>query len=321
MRQTIALDLDTLRSFIRVAELQSFTRAAQQLGAPKARVSQQVARLEAELGARLLHRTTRAVRLSPDGERFLSRARALLYDADDALCMFKGDASLAGRVRLDLPVGLARNAIIPRLPELLARHPRLDVQLSSTDRIVDVVREGFDAVVRVAVLTDSRLVATRLGELEMVNAASPAYLAAHGVPRSLSDLSEHRLVHYSASLGAERPEFEYHDGSRWRALPMTPALTVNNADAFAASCRAGLGIAQLPRIGVTADIERGELVEVLPRLLAASLPVFLVHPHGREAPARVRVVLDWIASVLRPHLARAKKEALPPRHARTGRGR
>ena len=313
MDKTNPINLDALRAFIRVAELLSFTRAAQQLGVPKARVSQQVARLEDELGARLLHRTTRAVRLSHDGERFLPRARALVLDADDALGMFRAAAALTGRVRIDLPVGLARNAIIPRLPELLERHPRLQVQVSTTDRVVDVLREGFDAVVRVAPLTDPALVATRLGELAMVNVASPAYLAAHGAPRALAELHGHKLVHYSASLGNDRPELEYHDGSRWRAVPMDAAVTVNTADAFAAACRAGLGIAQLPRVGVVADLERGDLVEIMPRHRAAPLPVYLVHPHGRAVPARVRAVLDWITSVLRPHLSRAKQVALSAR--------
>ncbi len=319
MRQTVPFDLDAVRAFIRVAELASFTRAAQQLGAPKARVSQQVARLEADLGARLLHRTTRAVRLSPDGERLLPRARALVHDADDVAAMFKGAAALGGRVRVDLPVGLGRNAIVPRLPELLARHPRLEVQLSTTDRLVDVVREGFDAVVRVAVLADSRLVAARMGELAMVNVASPAYLKEHGVPRGLADLGDHLLVHYSASLGADRPELEYHDGDRWRALPMRASVTVNNADAFTAACRAGLGIAQTPRVGVADDLEAGGLVEILPRLRAAPLPVYLVHPHGRDVPARVRVVLDWLASVLRPHLSRATQAAGHTRSRAAGR--
>jgi DNA-binding transcriptional LysR family regulator len=278
-------------------------RRAEQLGTPKARVSQHVARLETDLGTRLLHRTTRAVRLSPDGERFLARARALVHDADDALGMFKGRAALSGGVRIDMPVGLARNAIIPSLSEFLDRHRRLDLQLSCTDRVVDVVREGFDAVVRVAALTDSSLVVKRLGTLAMVNAASPAYLARNGVPRQLDDLDTHRLVHYSASLNAERPEFEYHDGRRWRARPMGAALTVNNADAFATACRTGLGIAQLPRIGVADALLDGSLVEILPRHVAAPLPVWLLHPHGRDVALRVRAVLDWISSVLRPHLA------------------
>ncbi len=298
------LALESLRAFVRVAELTSFTRAAEQLGVPKARVSHQVRRLEDDLGARLFHRTTRAVRLTPDGDRFLGRARRLLLEADDLGSMFTGDGALRGRLRVDLPVGLARSAVIPRLPELLARHPLLELQLSTTDRLVDVVREGFDAVVRVAALRDSSLVAVRLGQMEMLNVASAAYVERYGKPRTVDDLDRHLLIHYSASLGADGPEFEYHDGTRWRTRPMRSAITVNSADAFAAACRAGLGIVQAPRTGLEADVASGALVDLLPKHRARPLPVFLVHPHGRDVPRRVRVVLEWLEAVVRAHLRR-----------------
>ncbi|MBK6920743.1 MAG: LysR family transcriptional regulator [Deltaproteobacteria bacterium] len=298
------IDLDTVRAFVHVAEQGGFTRAAAKLGVPKARVSQQVQRLEADVGARLLHRTTRAVRLTPDGETFLARARPLLLEAEELSGLFAADEALAGRVRVDLPVGLARNAVIPRLPELLARHPRLELQLSTTDRLVDVVREGFDAVVRVAKLRDSGLVALRLGELELVNCAAASYLRARGIPRTLQDLDDHTLVNYAADLGSGVPEFEYHDGHRHRVHPMRAAITVNNADAFSAACDAGLGIVQVPRTGVAERLASGALVEVLPRHRAAPLPVFLLHPHGRRVPRRVRAVLDWLEQILRAHLRR-----------------
>ena len=136
----MSLDLETVRAFVRVAELGSFTRAAAHLSVPKARVSQQVQRLEVAVGARLLHRTTRAVRLTPDGDLFLTRARPLLLETEDLGAMFAGPNALRGRVRIDLPVNLARDAVIPRIPELLARHPNLELQVSTTDRLVDVVR-------------------------------------------------------------------------------------------------------------------------------------------------------------------------------------
>ncbi len=298
------LQLDSVRAFLHVADSGSFTRGAAQLGVPKARVSQQVRRLEDALGCRLLHRTTRAVRLTPDGERVLARARPLLDAAQELQGLFAGDAALRGRVRVDLPVRLARRVVIPRLPELLAKHPGLELQLSSTDRLVDIVGEGFDAVVRVATLRDSSLVATRLGTLRMVSCASPAYLRAHGTPRSVAELERHVLVHYAADLGADTPEFEYRDGRRSRSRPMRAAVTVNSADAYAAACIAGLGIIQAPHDGVAAALERGELVEILPRLRPAPLPVYLLHPHGRSVPRRVRVVLDWLDALLRAHLQR-----------------
>jgi DNA-binding transcriptional LysR family regulator len=298
----MSLDLETVRAFVRVAELGGFTRAAAHLAIPKARVSQQVQRLENLVGARLLHRTTRSVRLTPDGDLFLARARPLLLETEDLGAMFAGPSALRGRVRIDLPVNLARDAVIPRIPELLAGHPKLELQVSTTDRLVDIVREGFDCVVRVAALRDSSLVAIRLGKLEMINCASPAYLRAHGKPRSLAALDRHLLVHYSSALGSELPEFEYHDGSGYQVRAMKSVITVNNADAFQAACRAGLGIIQVPRVGVADGLAAGQLVEILPKLRGQPLSVFLLHPHGRNVPKRVRVVLDWIESVLRPHL-------------------
>jgi DNA-binding transcriptional LysR family regulator len=299
----MALDLESVRMFLRVAELASFTRAAAQLGVPKSRVSQRVTALEDELGSRLLQRTTRAVRLTPDGEQLVARARPLIEEADAVAAMFKTAGDLRGRVRVDLPVGFARNLVIPRLPELLAQHPRLDLVLSTTDRLVDAVGEGFDCVLRVGELADSGLTARRLGALPMVNCASPAYLRRFGVPRSVADLAQHRLVHYAPNLSGDDASFECHDGARWVELPMARSITVNNTDAYLAACLAGLGIIQAPRVGPAASLASGALVEVLPELTARPMPVTLLHTHGRGAPKRVRAVLAFLASALEPALA------------------
>ncbi|MBL8610007.1 MAG: LysR family transcriptional regulator [Myxococcales bacterium] len=298
----MSLDLDALRAFVKVAELLSFTRAAEQLGAPKARVSEQVRRLERDVGSVLFTRTTRAVRLTSDGEAFLVRARRLALEADELETMFATSRALRGRVRIDLPVNIACDLVIPRLAELHAEYPGLALQVSTTDRIVDVVREGFDAVVRVGALRDSELTATRIGELTMVNCASPEYVRTHGRPRTPADLDGHVLVHYSAAFGVEAPELEWVEAGRVRSRRLHCIVTVNSADAFRAACIAGLGIAQLPWLGAERHVREGRLVELLPRFRAPPLPVTLLHPHGRSAPRRVRVVLDWLTAVLSPHV-------------------
>lgn len=298
--------LDSMAVFTRVAELASFTQAAQALGAPKASVSLAVQRLEGELGTRLLHRTTRRVQLTQDGLALYERGKDLLADADELRTLFRPSGSgVAGRLRVDMPLGAARNLIVPRLPELLAEHPGLSIELSSTDRRVDVVREGFDCVLRVGALTDSSLIARPLGRYKLVNCASPSYLAAHGRLRNEADLARHQLVHYSLLLGSKSPGFEIED----RAAPGTPrfvemagAVTVNNSEAYLAACLAGLGIVQVPLPGVAALLAEGRLVEVLSRLRAPPMPVALLYPHRRQLPRRVQVFMAWVQELMAPHL-------------------
>lgn len=241
------LDLERMQSFVKVAELGSFTRAGQHLGLSKSRVSLRVQALERELGTRLLQRSTRVVRLTPDGEQLLARGRRLLLEAEQVASLFQAPRALRGRLRIDLPINFAREVILPRLPEFLAAHPQLELLVSATDRRVDVLRDGFDCVLRVGALADSGLTARRLGALRMVNCASPAYLARRGTPRTLDDLEGHLVVHYAADLGAGAPGFEYRDGDGYRERPMRAVVTVNNADAYRAACLAGMGIIQAPR--------------------------------------------------------------------------
>jgi DNA-binding transcriptional LysR family regulator len=299
------VDLEAVRMFVKVAELGSFTRAAAHLGLSKARASLRVSELEAALGSRLLQRTTRAVHLTPDGEQFLVRARHWVAEADEIAAMFQAPSTLRGRVRIDLPVNLARNLIIPRLPEFFAAHPQLELLVSTTDRRVDVIREGFDCVLRVGALADSGLVARRLGELQMLNLASPAYLLARGTPRTLADLDGHLLVHYSLAFGTDEPNFEYPDrGQRtgYASRPMKSIITVNSADAYLAACVAGLGIIQTPRIGMLQSLASRAVVEVLPELTCEPMPVSLVHAHASNVPKRVRAVSAWLSQLLVPHL-------------------
>lgn len=295
------MDLEGVRTFIKVAELASFTRAGEQLGMSKARVSVRMQQLEAEVGSRLLQRSTRAVKLTVDGEQFLPSARRLLAEAEELAAMFQATRTLRGRVRVDLPQRIASALFIPRLPEFLAAHPQLELQLSTTDRRVDLVREGFDCVLRVGKLSDSRLVARRLGVFSMGNYASPAYLEKHGVPRTIEDLDRHLIVHYAPSFGADSPGFEYFDGDGYRERPMRSIVTVNSTDSYDDACVAGLGIIQAPRYGRTARLADGDLVEILRGHTCEPLPVSLVQAQ-RHVPKRVRAVIAWIEQTLAIHL-------------------
>lgn len=298
----MSLDLQAVRAFVKVAELASFTRAGAHLGLSKSRVSLLVRALERDLGANLLQRSTRAVHLTPDGEQFLARAPRLLSEADELAAMFETPRAVRGQVRVDLPIKLAYSYVLPRLPEFLALYPELEVLLSTTDRRVDVLRDGFDCVLRVGALESSQLAARRLGSLSMINCASPAYLRRYGTPRSLTDLDGHYVVHYSLDFGADAPSFEYFDGERFVERPMRARVTVNNTDAYTAACLAGLGIIQTARWGTLPLVSAGTLVEILPELTCAPMTVSLVHAYGRNVPKRVRLFMAWLTELLAPQL-------------------
>ncbi len=191
--------IHAMQLFIRVADLESFSRAAETLALPKGSVSRQIQALESHLGVRLLHRTTRRVQLTQDGMVYYERAKDLLSNLDELDGMFQHDpASISGRLRVDMPVGFAKKMVIPHLPTFLQQYPGIELELSSSDRLVDVIREGFDCVVRVGALKDSGLIARPLGKLTQINCASPDYLARFGYPQSLEDLADCALIRLPA---------------------------------------------------------------------------------------------------------------------------
>lgn len=292
-----------MRIFVRVAEQASFTRAAESLGTSKASVSMVVQQLESSLGTRLLHRTTRKVQLTQDGMTYYERCKDVLAEMDELQSLFQHDRrSLRGRLRVDMPTGIARLHLIPLLPRFLDAYPQLQIELSCTDRLVDPVQEGFDCVLRAGVLRDTPLIGRPLGRLTVINCASPGYLRRYGTPRTLADLEGHRLIHYAPTLGARTAGFEYPGPRGERSLAMPGALVVNSSEAYNAACLAGLGLIQAPRIGLRAHLASGELVEVLPDLRPEPMPLSLLYAHRRNLPQRVRVFMDWVADTLKPHL-------------------
>jgi len=298
--------LDRMQIFARVAELNSFTQAARVLGIPKASASLAVQQLEAQLGTRLLHRTTRRVQLTQDGLAYYERCKDVLDDVEELQGMFQQPegTALRGRVRIDMSTGVARHMVLPRLPELLQRHPLLEVEVSSTDRRVDLVREGFDCVIRVGPVAEPGLVARPLGHVRVATCASPAYLARLGTPRTLDDLAQHELVHYVSTLGTRSAGFEVTgpDGAT-AFLPMAGRVTVNSAEAYLGACLAGLGLIQVPLLGAQDLVEQGLLVPVLAQHPPPPMPVTLLYAHRRQLPQRVRVVMDWLAQVVQARLS------------------
>ena len=301
------MNLEALRLFIRVAEVGSLTQAANQLGVSKATVSVRLKELEAELACQLLQRTTRKVRITEEGEALLPRARRLVLQADEIGAMFHNASTLRGRVRVDLPVNIACRQVLPQLPELLERYPQLDIDLSATDRLVDPIKEGIDIVLRVGMRGDGNIVRRKLGSLRMLNCASPAYLRRHGIPRSIADLQRHFVVNYTSTMEFTQPSFEYHKDGITTELPVRCLVTVSSSEAYTAAALAGLGIIQAPNSGMLEHLATGKLQEVLPEYTCAPMPVLLLHTHGRRVPRRIRVVLDWLTTVLSPFLQSAAR--------------
>ena len=182
-------------------------------------MSAQIRQLETELGTRLLHRTTRQVQLTPDGLAFYERAKDLLGDVDELSFLFQSEPSqISGRVRIDMSSRMARFEIIPQLPRLLSEFPNLQIELGATDRKVDLVREGYDLVIRGGTLADSGLIAKKIGEAKVINAASGGYLKKYGTPKSVRDLESHYLVNYVSSFDERADGFECRDGEKYRSV-------------------------------------------------------------------------------------------------------
>lgn len=296
---------DQYRVFAQVAEMGSFIKAAHVLEVPRASVSAAVQQLEAQLGVRLLHRTTRQVRLTTDGEQLLERVRPLLADVEDIDQLFQASQrQVSGRLVVDVPSRIARRLIAPALPGLLRRHPRLQLVLGSSDRAIDLIQEGVDCAVRVGTLHDSSLVVRPLGHIALVNCASRAYLQEHGEPLRSSDLpGAHWAVGYASPTSGRELPWEYlSDNGSQQLLEVPSRVVVNNAESYIACCLAGLGLIQIPRFDVQHLLDSGELVEVLPAHRAAPMPVSLLYPHRRQRSRRLAVFQEWIEALLRPYL-------------------
>lgn len=295
--------IHAMQLFIRVAELESFSRAADTLGLPKGSVSRQIQALENLLGTQLLHRTTRRVSLTQDGMVYYERAKDLLANLDELDGLFQSDPkSISGRLRVDMPVGVARNLVIPKLPSFLQQYPGIELELSSSDRLVDVIREGFDCVVRVGTLKDSGLIARTLGKLSIINCASPDYLARFGYPENLDDLASHAVIHYAVNLGTRPQGFEFFNGDTTLWVKTGGILTVNSTETYHAACLAGLGIIQVPRVGVREALRAKKMVEILPQYRAEPMPVSLIYPHRRNLSRRVHLFMEWLTGIMKTYV-------------------
>lgn len=300
-------DFEALAIFAKVVELQSFAAAATELTLSKATVSKAVSRLEDRLGARLFNRTSRRLALTDAGRTLAIKAAQLLADGEalesEALAQ---SATPRGLVRLAAPMTYGTGTIAPLLPEFLARYPEVSIDLNLSDATVDLIGEGFDAAVRIASLPDSSLIARRLRAVKRHIVAAPSYFARHGRPTHPSELAEHKCFGYTYLSTPGVWHFTNASGELVSVRPNGP-LHVNNGDAVMPALIAGLGIGGLPDFIVDDAIARGDLETALDDWSQTLSGVYLVTPPGGPRPARVEVLLDFLAEKLSDGGKRARK--------------
>ncbi|HEX4328847.1 MAG TPA: LysR family transcriptional regulator [Burkholderiales bacterium] len=291
---------DSMHLFVRIVELGSFTKAADDLDLPRATVTHAVQQLEKRLATRLLQRTTRSVSVTLDGEAYYQRCLRLLADLEDTESSFgQSPAAPKGKLRVDLQGSLALHFLLPHLGEFCERYPDLELDIGMGDRLVDLVREGVDCVLRGGEPRESSLVARRVAENPQLTCASAGYIKRYGVPESIESLREHRAVNYVSSATGRRLPFEFIVGGEARKVQVPGMVAVRQADAYHACCEAGLGLIQIPRYHVEAQLAQGSLVEVLAQYRPAPMPVSVLYPHSRQLSPRVRVFIDWVVERMR----------------------
>lgn len=288
-----------MQIFLQVLESGNFTRAAQALGLPRSTVSTEIQLIEDRLQAQLFLRTTRKVVPTQDGRRFAESARDILDAVAASEQMFRhADLSLGGRLRVDVPSRIGRKLVLPALGDFLAHHPGLSIDLSASDRMVDLVGDGVDCALRVGTPQDSELVSRNLGMLRFITCASAGYVARHGRPRGPEDLKDHLLVNYATRLPAMSSEIEITEGGRELTVAMASSITVDGAEAYVAAALAGLGLIQVPAYDVADLVASGELVEILPNHPPGHVPLSFLFVRRRNLSPRVRLFQEWITALL-----------------------
>lgn len=291
--------LTEMEAFVRVVDLGGFTDAARKMGVSKSAVSKHVSALEARLGARLLNRTTRRVNPTEIGLAYYDRAARVLSEATEADAMAASmQGTPQGELRVSAPLSFGIRHLGPAVSDFLKAYPDVSVRVSLDDRFVELVAEGFDLALRVGALPDSTLIARKLGETTLMLVASPAYLRQNGVPQSLSELSEHQLLHYSNLASGHSWRLRGPGGDE-RQVRAMGRLTVNNGDALLRAASDGLGIALSPAFICAEALQRGDVVEVLPAARPEPLGLWAVYPAGRFTQPKLRVFVDFLAERFR----------------------
>lgn len=292
--------IQAMQIFVRVAEAGSFIHAAKTLSLPPSTVTSSVKKLEKYLRVRLLNRTTRQVGLTPEGERYLVQCREILELIENSELSLTDCANRPqGRLRVDMPGGIAQFIVMPNLHDFYRRYPDIYLMISVNDRQVDLVQEGVDCVVRIGELNDSTLIARPLDRFRWVTCASAAYLKANGVPQTPEDLSHHRAIHYFSEQDRRVGEMRFVHGTETISVPVSGAVAVSEIGLYIKMCLEGFGLAQLTERVVSEHLRNGRLIEVLADWQPTSVPVTLLYPHQRLLSPAVSAFADWITELVR----------------------
>lgn len=287
-----------MRVFSAVVEASSFVAAANSLGLSKAAVSRHVTELEQRLGVRLMHRTTRKLSLTPEGEVFLMRCRDILASLEASEAEISTHRlTVSGRLKVSVPVSFGIRHLAPLWQEFLAIYPQVSLDVQLADRVVDLVDEGFDVAVRIAQLKDSTLVSRQIASTRLVLCAAPAYLMRRGYPAHPLDLAQHDIVGYSLLATGDRWQFEGPDGGV--QVTVQPRFVSNNGDSCIAACLKGAGIQLQPTFLIDEALRTGELIELLPRFHAAMLGVHAVYPTRHHVLPKVRALIEFLSEKLK----------------------
>lgn len=290
--------LQAMKVFVRVAETGSFSRAADSLNLPKTSATVIMQQLEAHLKVRLMQRTTRRVSLTAHGSIYYDHCVRILLDVDEAAHALSIDRDgPRGRLRIDVSGALGRIVILPKLHDFTQRYPDIELMLSFGDKPADLVAEGIDCAIRIGVLSDSSLVARRLGDNQLLTVASASYLEKHGTPVTLAQLHDHTTVNYFWGRNARPRDLNFLiDGQRVE-VALSGTISVNDAQAYFDSALAGHGIVQTPRFLAQPHLIAGNLVEIMPQWKPAAMPIAAVYPHGKHLSPAMRAFIDWLVAL------------------------
>jgi len=292
--------LDTMKTFVRVVEAGSFTKAAQHLGISRATVTQLIQQLEARLQMKLLNRTTRKVNVTADGAAYYERIVPLLADLDDIESSLPGAASLPrGVLRVDMPSPFATLILMPALPQFHARYPDIVLELGASDRMVDVIGENVDCVIRGGEITDQSLVARPLARLQLGVYAAPAYLARAGTPLHPRELEDgaHRIVRFRWRSSASSP-YILQRGEETVAIRGQHALSIDDGNAYLAAGLAGMGALWLPDYMARPHVASGALLPLFAGWQIAPMAMSIAYPPNRHLSKKLRVFIDWVQQLM-----------------------